>query len=152
MHIARNYILKEAADKLFKVLEKEVPWNNGIITKYGGVSRLQANIDECNNEISTFLTDLVTKILSDKYKNFTIFGVYLNYYRDGSDYCPKHRHTDTKQMIISLGSKRTINIDDIDYDIDSGDIIFFDSEQHSIRKKNKEKSSRISIATFYIYV
>jgi len=37
--------------------------------------------------------------------NLVILGVYFNLYRDGTDFCPRHRHLDTQQLIISLEKK-----------------------------------------------
>lgn len=81
-------------------------------TRYGKTSRLQCSLDDCQLKIRLPLT----KILD----------------RNGNDYCPKHKHTDTKQMIISFELTRLTKINNVDYEINSGHVILFDDEEHSI--------------------
>lgn len=152
MTIIRNYLNLYQSRNIYGILKENVPWNEGVKTRNGSISRMQCHVSECDLKIQEFLNDLMVKTLKLHVKDkTTIVSIYLNYYRDNSDYCPKHRHTDTKQMILSLGCTRKINIDGLDYTINSGDLIFFDDEVHSIPKsKILKEEGRISIAVFYV--
>ena len=152
MLIKKGYINTEEAEQIYRILKKHVPWNEGVKTRYGKTSRLQCSLDDCQLKIRLPLTNIISKILDRN----VVLGIYLNYYRNGNDYCPKHKHTDTKQMIISLGSTRVMKINNVDYEINSGDVVLFDDEEHSIDRIKEDGESRecmegrISIAVFYV--
>src|SRR5436190_812350 len=131
MSLIRNFLEKTTADALFQYFQLNIPWHSGVTTRNGSISRLQCSSEECNQEVNDVLKNLITKIFNDiGSTNSMILGIYLNYYRDGSDYCPKHRHLGTKQAIISLGSDRNLTVGSNNYNLESGSLIFFGSDYH----------------------
>lgn len=136
------------ADKIFEIFRDNIQWNTGIQTRYGNTTRMQASLFDCSPLITRFLIDLSTKIFKVLNISANLESVYLNYYRDGNDYCPNHRHTDTKQLVISLGGSRIIKISNINYLVQSGSLVIFGHEYHSVDKQ-PNANPRISIALFY---
>ena len=76
------------------------------------------------------------------------YGIYLNYYRDGNDFCPNHSHKDTKQLVLSFGTVRPLTVGKKDYNLKSGDGILFGSSIHGIPQDSDITNGRISIAIF----
>ena len=93
------------------------------------------------------ITDTIDKIGFKK--SISIDGIYLNYYRNGSDWCPSHSHKDTKQLVISIGCTRTFKIGKKEYELNNNDAIIFGSSAHEILQDESIKKGRISIAVFY---
>jgi alkylated DNA repair dioxygenase AlkB len=147
VQISSGRIDKEVADEMYKKLRDEVPWTNGIRSRHG-VSRLQYGVSG-QSPIDGYIQDVVSDVCrSVDFPGFTT-GIYLNYYRNGRDYTPSHKHENTYQMIISLGETRTLMIGKKGYDLSSGDVIVFGEQMHSIPKSDTE-GGRISIAVFGI--
>ena len=139
--------------KIFgKTLKQKVPWNSGVTTRYGTTSRKQANLEICDEKLQKFVMDNIIQLFNCKYEdgNVGILDVYLNYYRDGSDFCPKHRHMGTKQMILSLGDERTLIVGNTHHLLKNGSVIFFGDEYHEIKRDNS--GERISIVVFYLEI
>lgn len=133
---------------LYEFIRDNSPWNSGILSRTG-VSRLQCHLSDCIQDVQDVVLNLV-RIVLQKYEYVnTILGIYMNYYRNGSDYCPRHQHRGTKQIIISLGCNRPLNINGRNYPIQSGFCISFGEEYHSLNKCSVNEG-RISIAIFYI--
>ncbi len=74
--------------------------------------------------------------------------VYVNYYRDGNDFCPTHRHKGTEQIIISLGATRRLHVGKRYFELDDGDVIVFGSSNHGVPQESGVTEGRISIAVF----
>ena len=81
----------------------------------------------CHYEMGTW--DLLDKLIIQSIKNLYdksetefILGVYMNFYRDGNDHAPAHSHPKQKQVIISLGATRTLQIGTKHYNMKNGDI------------------------------
>lgn len=145
--INENKIDSETCDLLMESLIKDVPWTCGILNKNGGISRLQCNLEMCDEETQENVIDALIEFMTGEEH---ILSVYLNYYRDGSDYCPKHNHPGTKQMILSLGSSRQLNISDKKFILKSGTVIKFTDEYHWMYSQKHVFGSRISIVVFYL--
>lgn len=87
-------------------------------------------------------------------------AVFLNYYKDGNDYCPYHRDTYSAHIFtVSLGTTRDILIkangpgraDKIT--LESGDLYFMSHQmqadyQHMIPKRKNVSGGRISLVFF----
>ena len=61
---------------------------------------------------------------------------------------PSHKHDGQTQIILSLGTTRTLIINSKKYDSNNGDIFIFGSQIHSIPKEHNITDGRISIALF----
>jgi len=77
-----------------------------------------------------------------------VYGIYLNYYRNGEDYTPNHSHPGQKQVIISLGASRVLTMGKRSFVMNNGDVIVFGSAIHGIPKDPNCQQGRISIAMF----
>ena len=148
MSVINNFIDRDESLRLFEKLKNEVPWQGGIKTRNGHISRLQCHLAICPFDVQYDIMSVITKIFkSDSISKYVIHGIYLNYYRDGNDYCPSHNH-DTNQCIISLGSTRKLKINNVDYSLETGSLVLFKNEYHSVQKE-PNVGPRISIAIFF---
>lgn len=152
-----SFLSKEIADYLYIELLNTVDWVDGIKGKKG-VTRLAKTIKTPNDIESIgqiflgILDYLKTNSKLNKITDLAIFGLYLNYYRNGYDHAPKHSHPGTCQIIISLGATRTLNVGTKSYSLNSGDMILFGSSMHEVPIESEVKDGRISIATFSKFV
>jgi hypothetical protein len=162
-----NFIDDSLANFLYHSL-LNIDWIDGIKTRSGGFTRKAMPIDindiennYIDNELVNLIRTYILKVLKDldidKYYN--ILGTYLNYYENGNNYTPNHKHIGQHQMILSLGETRTLIIKDTEssnnftkYKLNNGDVIFFGSQLHGVPKEPKISKGRISIATFMIPV
>lgn len=136
---------------LFERLSTELKWEEGIKSKYGP-TRLAHSLDldsEFGQEILMLITEILTNIKKQNKSlpDYTIYGVYLNYYQNGSMYTPNHTHPGTHQLVISLGGDRTLNVGKKSFKMKTGDSVLFGSAVHGVPKEDGA-SERISIATF----
>lgn len=142
------------ATALLGFLIDNVDWGEGIKTKYGNYTRKQKHLGTCPR----FIHDEVVRAIAQSTPIGDIHNVksiYMNYYTSGDDYCPKHRHLGTNQMILSLGTSRNIHLSDAadgsknTFTLDNGSVLLFSSEYHEIRKQKRANGPRISIVVFY---
>lgn len=140
---------EETSKNAFDFLEKNVPWEKGIYSKSKQQTSRYAyyHNPESNSTVDIFINNLVN-IAMNKVENYKYYGVYLNYYRNGEDFCPNHSHKDTKQLVLSFGTSRTLTVGSKNYDMKSGDGILFGSSIHGIPKQPEITNGRISIAIF----
>jgi alkylated DNA repair dioxygenase AlkB len=140
------------ANQLFEFLLKNVDWGDGITTKTGQLTRKQGIVTD------ELMFDMLSQIIQNSLEKLGIddlpfFGIgtesiYLNYYRDGNDYTPSHRHSDSRQLVISLGATRALKVGTKMYNLENGDVIFFGSSAHSVPKDESVTTARISVAVF----
>src|SRR5579862_9333460 len=132
------------ATALYNRLRANILWEDGIKSKHGFTRKAKPlNIgddDEIDNVIVEALC-AVTKI------PYVIFGIYLNYYENGTQFTPNHTHVGTHQLVISLGETRTLQVGKKNYVMENGDVIIFGGSSHGVPKDNSV-NGRISIATF----
>ena len=148
MSVINGFISKDESDRLFQNLKTKVQWNVGIPTRNGGISRLQSHFQMIPYEIQCEILEIVNRIFSsDTNNNYNLEGIYLNYYRNGNDYCPRHKH-DSRQCIISLGSPRHITINNKKILLEPGSVCIFNNEYHSVDRDYKS-GERISIVIFF---
>jgi hypothetical protein len=121
-------------------------WQDGIRTAQGGFTRKACPLQVGQEPVvdNLLLQALQTLNLSSS----QIFGLYLNWYRDGNDYTPVHRHRGTRQLIISLGGTRVLSLGKKEYRLESGDIILFGQSLHGVKRDPTCMTGRISIAVF----
>ncbi len=77
-----------------------------------------------------------------------IYDVYLNYYKDNTNWTPNHTHPGTCQIIISLGGTRTLNIAKKSYAMNNGDVAIFGGSIRGVPREEQQVEPRISIAIF----
>lgn len=134
------------ATALYEYFKDNIAWEDGIKSRVHGFTRkakpMQLGMDPVlDATITTVLTEM-------KIYRTGIYGVYLNYYRDGNDFTPNHSHPGMKQIVISLGASRQLTMGSSSYEMKNGDVIIFGSAIHGIPKEPRCKEGRISIALF----
>jgi len=127
-------------------------WVEGIKSRNGS-TRLARRVDMESEEGTLLLTTiadvlLMMKTVDPSIPDYAVFGIYLNYYRDGNMYTPNHSHAKTHQLVISLGASRSFTIGTKKMILNDGDAILFGSSVHGVPKEPEVKTGRISIATF----
>jgi hypothetical protein len=143
--IIRNFLSTIEADELFCRL-LDLPWHDSIKTRYGKSTR-KAYMVNTTDPIFSLLYEQIQFLLLD-YPIGNILGFYINLYENGDMYTPNHRHHNTNQLILSLGSTRILNIEGQSIECNNGDIIIFGDQLHGVPKTKKNTGIRISIATF----
>ena len=144
----KNFLHPDIATALYAYLKYDIDWEDGIPSRRHGFTRKAKGMDM--NEIflgNNSLKDILINVFQSL-KIDSAYGIYLNYYRDGNDFTPSHTHKNTKQLIISLGETRKLDVGSKTYDMNNGDVIVFGSSAHGIKKEPEVKEGRISIAVF----
>lgn len=137
---------------LYHYLLQTINWEKGIYSRRARRhTRLAKALSLSDNDrVQCTVLDCAKRM---GLSNHIIFGVYLNYYRDGQDYTPQHKHENTIQMVISLnesGGDRDLIIGKTKYHQNNGDVIIFGASVHGVPQQPNSKG-RISIATFMKY-
>jgi hypothetical protein len=106
VNFVKSGVEKDVATNLYFLLKDNVNWTNGVPSRRYGRSRYQAHLEE-----QYLLYETVMPILENIIKTYfpdirQILSVYLNYYADGNDCCPSHKHEDTQQIILSFSLRR----------------------------------------------
>ncbi len=131
------------ATNLYEYLKTHIKWIDGIPSREGFTRKAKPLVFG-ENQYVDFIIAEVFKVLA--ITDVVIYGIYLNYYRDGNDYTPNHNHPGTKQLVISLGTTRTLTMNKNTYNMSNGDVIIFGSSVHGVPKDLNCKEGRISIA------
>jgi alkylated DNA repair dioxygenase AlkB len=147
-----NFIDNANCNNLFNKLIHNIDWQKINYFKRS-VSRynINNNVDEMN-ELLACVKSLFSR---------NIAGAFLNYYQDGNDYAPYHSdkyNCDT--CLVSLGTSRILRYknnetnEKTDYELTNGDLLFIPNEinnnhKHSLLKRTKINTSRISILVFF---
>lgn len=145
---------KDSADNAYKFIKENTKWKDGIfsqrkqkMTRKGySPNLIDFDVDMVDELISQLVANVLKKI--DQENKYSVEGVYLNYYRDGNDFAPSHRHDGMIQLVISLGATRTLKVGTKEYKMNNGDAIIFGSSNHEVPVEENVKDGRISIATF----
>ena len=143
--ILKNYFDQSIADDLFNQLIN-LPWHDGIRTRYGGITRKAYRIDH-GTHLFYYLSQYISSILL-QYPMGNVAGFYLNLYENEDMYTPTHKHVGSNQLVISLGATRSLLIGKQNIVCENGDVIIFGEQPHSVPKTNTHVGQRISIATF----
>ncbi len=142
-----GFLEESIATNLYERLRDNTEWHEGIRSKTGK-TRLAYRVDDFESlepDLQELLSDVVRKCLQ---ANAGIFGVYYNFYKDGTHYTPNHSHPGTIQAIISLGATRTLVIGKKQIQMANGDVAIFGATTHGIPREPDVKDGRISIALF----
>ena len=140
-----DVINRNEAKALYKYLKFNIDWQDGVYSRTGQ-TRLSAGVNPLKHK--RLLAVIVQTLAEFPEYDFTLHQVYLNYYRDGNDSTPSHKHPNTCQIIISLGACRTLKIATKEYEMTNGSVAIFGPSLHSVPKQPKCKRGRISIALF----
>jgi hypothetical protein len=139
----------DIAEGMFQYMYGNLDWMDGIKTRGGKVTRKAVGHRSGSD-------DVVDDIIMTSLKKFNeigavtsceVLGTYINLYRDGNDWAPKHNHPGTKQMVISFGQTRTLTVGSVAYQMNSGEAIIFGPEYHCL-EKDTSTLPRISVAVF----
>ena len=153
----KHILNEQTSTQLYFNLSENINWVEGVRSKKG-FTRLGyiCDFDEIPAEIMNCVTKSL-KMYSSK-RNCPIEGVnirsvYLNYYVNGDYWCPNHTHKNTIQIVLSLGTTRTLNVGKKQFSLSNGDLVIFGSSVHGIQKEVVDTSNifgggRISIAFF----
>lgn len=149
----QKVISDEVGLVLYEYLKASVIWEEGVKSRKGFTRYAKAMSFE---ELSTNLIDEFPSVILnlieviDKYSvRQNCIGVYLNYYLNGTNWTPNHKHKNTTQIIISLGATRTLTIANKNFQSRNGDIFVFGSAIHGVPIE-EVSDGRISIALFNI--
>lgn len=149
----KEIIDNDTALMSYDYLCRNIHWETGIYSrKYKKETRKAYHVSLSeNSEIDSFILQLIEQTLRKIYPTKTEFplgGIYLNWYRNGQDFCPQHKHPDTVQVVLSLGKKRVVTVGTKSYEPENGDAMIFGSQMHGVPMDNTCMEGRISIAVF----
>jgi len=141
----------ETADNAYIFLKDNITWEDGIYSRMKRKHSRKAYYHDGQSDttVDLFITGLVNKALN-KIGTCTYYGVYVNYYQNGNDFCPRHSHKDTIQLVLSFGAIRTLTVGKKEYRMFPGDGILFGSSIHGIPEEPEIEDGRISIAIFIV--
>jgi hypothetical protein len=130
---------------LYEYFRENIEWEDGVRSKSGETRKAKAMAMGLDDVLDAVIVETMALMNMNQ---IGIFGIYLNYYRNGIDYTPNHSHPGMKQVIISLGAPRTLNVGTKSYIMGNGDVIIFGSATHGVPKDPNCTEGRISIALF----
>jgi hypothetical protein len=146
--IIKGVLDSDEATAWYLYLKENIEWEEGVKTRFGVKTRLAYSVRENEYpEIIQLIQKVLNKVCTIKSK-ISIYGVYLNYYLNGTMYTPNHSHAGTVQLVISLGATRTFVLGSKESKIENGDVAIFGSTIHGVKKDSVIKDGRISIACF----
>lgn len=134
----------EESEDLFVGLLGSLNWGEGVPSRRGH-TRLACPLRIGENEA---VDSTVAKVISSLGLPLQPVYIYVNLYRDGNDWTPNHTHPGEKQVIVSLGTCRTLMVNKKSYSMGNGDVIVFGSAVHGVPKEPNVVGARISIAVF----
>lgn len=140
-------IAKDLADEYYRILRNTIEWDEGVRSRYGPTRKAKSLFPGAHPLVDAIISFVLKKL---NIKFIAMMGIYLNYYRDGNDYTPRHRHPGTRQLVISLGAPRCLTVDSDNHILSSGDVIIFGPQLHGIAKDPSCQEGRISIAVFVV--
>jgi hypothetical protein len=142
----KGAIDEDFALNLYNRLKTTIQWQDGIYSKINGFTRKASPLNV--GEIEDVDTCIIYALDKLKLHPKRVYNYYLNYYENGEMYCPSHSHKGTKQLVISLGATRTLQVGTTHYEMSNGDVITFGASSHGIKKDSTVMNGRISIACF----
>lgn len=149
-------IAPQEATALYEFLRDSVPWQDGIRSRRENKVTRQAytmSMESANGDpVQEQVMEIITSVLHQVCPNLNVLpvGAYLNYYRNGDEWAPSHRHPGMVQAVISLGATRKLIVGTKTYSINNGDVIIFGGSSHELVREPEIDQGRISIATFMI--
>jgi len=104
-----------------------------------------------------FVNSIVQRLLDREQANrgngeVVPLSCFLCLYEDGDDSCPNHTH-DCRQLTLSLGDERTLNVEGKSYRMKHGDVITLDGERHGVPMLRQAPCQpRVSLNLFFTTV
>lgn len=138
-------IEEDEATTIFNHLRCNIQWEEGIRSKSGPTRKAKSMDFGIDDILDYIIIKILAKLDVD---TSSVRGIYLNYYRTGSDWTPNHSHPGMKQVVISLGADRVLTMGSKNYVMSNGDVIVFGSSIHGVPKDPNCTQGRISIALF----
>lgn len=152
-----EHVKKAFEFDLTDILVKNIEWKHVKWSTNRYLPRLVASISI--SELTERVPEIIEVLsyIREKYK--IVDSVWMNYYRDGSDYTPYHRDSyNCTVLCVSFGAPRIFKIKDSmgkeqPFTLENGDIFVFDkpfndTHQHCIAKTAKRVGPRISLVFF----
>lgn len=155
-HITDTFLPEDVED-FFIRLRDAVPWTTMEWRRGVNLPRLiyKSSPDDENPQV----IDELVQIFEDMFET-KVRGIFANFYRDQSDYCPFHQDTygnyvttfsfggERRFVTRTKSTKQTTN-----YILKGGDIFYFspkfnEENQHSIPRSTKHADPRISVVLF----
>lgn len=139
----------ENANNLFDIIYQNSQWSK--------INYYKRHV--CHYEYNIQNLNLILFNIEQQFSK-KVTGVFLNYYEDGNEYAPYHADKyNCDCCLLSLGTTRTLRYKEnstktnIDYILNSGDLLFIPNEinnnyKHSLLKTKKVTKPRISILVF----
>ena len=138
-------INEDKASAMFYYFQENIEWIDGIRSKNGFTRKAKPMNIGMDEILDSIIAEALLKI---GITQAIVYGIYLNYYRNGEDYTHNHSHPGQKQVIISLGASRVLTMGKRSFVMNNGDVIVFGSAIHGIPKDPNCQQGRISIAMF----
>lgn len=135
----------DGSTAIYEYLRDNIKWVDGIRSKQGFTRKAKPMTIGEDEILDSVIVQALNKI---GVTEAAVYGIYLNYYRDGNDWTPNHSHPGMKQVVISLGATRTLTMGKGSHTMSNGDVIIFGSSIHGVPKDPNCKDGRISIAMF----
>jgi hypothetical protein len=157
-----NIFDNEQSDIIFNHLRNNIKWEESIRSKKEGnaftrLGKYINNLDEdliLKDTVKGIIKHIGEKSVKNSIKAIGLHGCYLNRYIDGTYWCPNHTHPGTKQIVVSFGAQRTLNVNKVGYKMKLGDGVIFGAASHGVPREevtkinDNVKYERISIALF----
>lgn len=147
----KEYINSEMSSRLYEFLKDNIMWGEGVKSRKGHTrSAAPYDLDEFLTIIDDFpeIIGTIAEVIDKYSERKRCEGLYLNYYKDGSDWTPNHTHPGSTQIVISLGETRTFQYGKQNIPSLNGDVFIFGSGIHGVPKEPDILNGRISIALF----
>lgn len=139
----KQIINKDIADSLYLYLKDNIVWEDA----YRSSHNFTRKAKPLNLGVIKEVDNVILFILNTLDKKYKVKSMYINYYVDGTMFAPEHRHVNNYQLVLSLGETRTLTIEHEKYRMESGDVILFGGQLHSVPKEDTN-NGRISITAF----
>lgn len=150
----KAFLEKELASYALQIMAEQIPW-----TRFAPApnSRLVYGWNQGGStEADAVMQQIITRL--EETEHCTVSGVFVNYYRNGADYCPYHRDQyGLDAYTLSLGASRDFCVKADSgsvqtWRLNSGDLYFMPVAMHRTYKhsipKRASAGPRISILFF----
>lgn len=116
--------------------------------KVPGTTRLELPrpYDTLDPLVSTMVALAENSLRDDE--QLAILQLIVNYFKDGSNEVKPHRHR-CRQICVSLGASRELNVDGRQFHMKHGDAVMLGGEEHSVPLANHICHPRVSVCLFY---
>ena len=157
-------MLSSDTSVIFDKLKNDVEWQHMVVGRGGrSCKRMMQEWSYYNGFLSKtyipakyeFMESVVSEmmgiIVSLCPENETVMPIqmFLNYYPDGGNNCPMHRHG-CRQITVSVGSDRLFKINSKTYNLKCGNFVMLYKQLHGVPKQ-ENVGERFSLNLFYYH-